>query len=113
MVILTFFCQFLPFFIRFLRTKVELVDRCRKQEKVFKGQNKILDGFLEGFSGTKVEQVYCCCGQKFFCGTSSVEQFLRAKLYRNLIIYCSGFFSKSGNVCPQKVAKYQDFSGHI
>ena len=75
-----------------------------KAGKSFGGQNKILDGFLEGFSGTKVEQVYCCCGQKNFLWDIALS---------NFIIYCSGFSGKSGNVCPPKVAKYQDFSAHI
>ena len=44
-VILTFFCQFLAFFIRFLRTKVELVDLCRKQEKVLGGKTKFWMAF--------------------------------------------------------------------
>ena len=99
--------------IMFLGTKGELVYCCRRQKYFFFGKSKALDGFLEGFSRTKVEQVYCCGGQKIFSGTSSLEQFLRANIYRNLIIYCSGFLSKSDNVCPQKVAVYQDFSGFI
>ena len=40
-----FFCQFLAFLIRFLRTKVELVDRCRKQEKVLGGKTKFWMAF--------------------------------------------------------------------
>ena len=84
-----------------------------KAGKSFGGQNKILDGFLEGFSGTKVEQVCCCCGQKNFLWDILCRTIFKSKTLSNLIIYCSGFFGKSGNVCPQKVAKYQDFSGHI
>ena len=81
--------------------------------KIFRCVKQNFEWLFRGFSGTKFQQVYCCCRQKNFFGTSSVEEFLRAKLYQNLVIYCSGFFSKSGNVCPQKVAKYQDFSGYI
>ena len=71
---------------------------------------QVLDGFLEGFPGQRLNKSTAAVGRKFF-RTSSLEQFLGANLHRNLIIYCSGFLSKSGNVCPQKVAIYHDFSG--
>ena len=80
-----------------------------KKKQLFFGKSKVLDGFLEGISRTKAEQLSLLLqwAENFF-ETSSLEQSLRANLYRNLIIYCSGFLSKSDNVCRQKVAIYQD-----
>ena len=48
----------------FYEERLNLFTAVEGRKKFFRERTKILDGFLENFSRTKVEQPYSCCRQK-------------------------------------------------
>ena len=85
-----------------LGTKVGLVNCCQRQGYYLFGKSKNFMAFWKVFLGQRLDKSTAAVGKILFGTSSPLEQFLRANFYQNLIICCSGFFMKIGNVSPQK-----------
>ena len=85
----------------------------KDRKNFFGGKTKYWMAFQRDFLGQTLNKSTAAVGRKNFWYNLSGTIFKSKTLSQPYHLLLWLFQSESGNVCPQKVAKYQDFSGYI